>query len=124
MFLQDLEKKEAEYKKSESAARTEYNTQCKQSGISGYATVRQELMQKVKELPEIYQKVAEKTKSLDKIVEFYSAFVEFTFGRQYDGGCVSMIKYIIGMLSDITLSMYNVYFATIQLTRIYRYSKL
>lgn len=91
-----MEKKEAEHKKSENIAHTEYNTLCKQLGITGYSTVRRELMDKVKELPKIYQNVAEKTKSLEKIVEFYSAFVEFTFGQQYDNNCVSMIKYVIG----------------------------
>ncbi|XP_071579641.1 CDK5RAP3 protein homolog isoform X2 [Temnothorax nylanderi] len=93
--LTEFEKKEAEYKKSENIAHTEYNALCKQLGITGYSTVRRELMDKVKELPEIYQKVAEKTKSLDKVVEFYSAFVEFTFGQQYDSNCVSIIKYVI-----------------------------
>lgn len=99
LYLQDLEKKEAEYKKSENMAHTEYNTLCKQLGITGYSTVRHELMEKVKELPEIYQRVAEKTKSLNKVVEFYSAFVEFTFGQQYDSNCVSIIKYVIGMFT-------------------------
>ncbi|XP_024883737.1 CDK5 regulatory subunit-associated protein 3 [Temnothorax curvispinosus] len=93
--LTEFEKKEAEYKKSENIAHTEYNALCKQLGITGYSTVRRELMDKVKELSEIYQKVAEKTKSLDKVVEFYSAFVEFTFGQQYDSNCVSIIKYVI-----------------------------
>ncbi|KAL6437066.1 hypothetical protein ACFW04_004991 [Cataglyphis niger] len=93
--LIDLEKKEVEYKKSENFAHTEYNTLCKQLGITGYSTVRHELMEKVKELPEIYQRVAEKTKNLNKVVEFYSAFVEFTFGQQYDSNCVSIIKYVI-----------------------------
>lgn len=93
--LTELEKEETEYKKSENIAHTEYNMLCKQLGITGYSTVRRELMDKVKELPEIYQKVAEKTKSLDKIVEFYSAFVEFTFGQQYNSDCVSIIKYVI-----------------------------
>lgn len=93
--LTDLEKKEVEYKKSENIAHTEYNTLCKQLGITGYSTVRRELMEKIKELPEIYQRVVEKTKSLNKVVEFYSAFVEFTFGQQYDSNCVSVIKYII-----------------------------
>lgn len=100
LYLQDFEKKEAEYKKSENIAHTEYNTLCKQLGITGYSTVRHELMEKVKELPEIYQRVAEKTKSLNKVVEFYSAFVEFTFGQQYDSNCVSIIKYVIGMLQN------------------------
>jgi len=94
-----LEKKETEYKKSENIAHTEYNMLCKQLGITSYSTIRCELMDKVKELPEIYQKIAEKTKSLDKVVEFYSAFVEFTFGQKYDSDCVSMIKYVIGMFA-------------------------
>lgn len=95
-----MEKKEVEYKKSENIAHTEYNTLCKQLGITGYNTVRRELMEKVKELPEIYQRVTEKAKSLNKVVEFYSAFVEFTFGQQYDSNCVSIIKYVIGMLQN------------------------
>lgn len=94
-----MEKKEAEHKKSENIAHTEYNTLCKQLGITSYNTVRPELMDKVKDLPEIYQKVAEKTASLDKVVEFYSAFVEFIFGQQYDSDCVSMIKYVIGIFA-------------------------
>lgn len=94
-----MEKKEAEHKKSENIAHTEYNTLCKQLGITSYNTVRLELMDKVKDLPEIYQKVAEKTASLDKVVEFYSAFVEFIFGQQYDSDCVSMIKYVIGIFA-------------------------
>ncbi|XP_014475688.1 PREDICTED: CDK5 regulatory subunit-associated protein 3 [Dinoponera quadriceps] len=93
--LTDFEKKEMEYKKSENMARTEYNALCKQLGINGYSTARRELMEKVAELPEIYRSVAAKTKCLDKVVEFYSAFVEFTLGRQYDSNCVSMIKYVI-----------------------------
>ncbi|KYN03614.1 CDK5RAP3-like protein [Cyphomyrmex costatus] len=94
-LLTELEKKEAEYKKSENIAHMEYNVLCKQLGITDYSTIRQELMDKVKELPEIYQKIAEKTKRLDKVVEFYSAFVEFTFNQQCDNDCVSIIKYII-----------------------------
>lgn len=97
LHLQDLEKKEVEHKKSENIAHTEYNTLCKQLGITGYNTVRRELMEKVKELPDIYQRIAEKTKNLDKIVEFYCAFVEFTFSQQYDGNTVPIIKHVIGM---------------------------
>ena len=97
LYYQELEKKESEYKKSENIAHMEYNMMCKQLGVTGYNTVRRELLDKVKELPEIYQKIAEKTKCLDKVVEFYSAFVEFTFDQQYDSDCVSMIKYVIGM---------------------------
>ncbi|CAL7938675.1 unnamed protein product [Xylocopa violacea] len=90
----DLAKKEADYKKSENAARSEFNSLCKQLGISG-EQIKQELGEKVKELPEIYEKIAKKTKSLEKATEFYCSFVNYTLGRQHDGGCVPMIKYVI-----------------------------
>lgn len=90
----ELEKKEAENKKSENTARSEFNMVCKQLGISGQK-IKQELVEKVSELPEIYKRVAEKTKSIEKGIEFYSAFVEYTLGRQHDGGCLPMLKYII-----------------------------
>lgn len=92
-----------EYRKSENMAHTEYNAMCKQLGISGYSTARRELTEKMAELVKIYQSVAAKTKGLDKVVEFYSAFVEFTLGQQYDSNCVSMIKYIIGEVPNIIL---------------------
>ncbi|CAK9823607.1 CDK5RAP3-like protein [Anthophora retusa] len=90
----ELEKKEADYKKSENAARSEFNSLCRQMGIPG-EHIKQELAEKVKELPEIYEKIAKKVKSLEKAVEFYCGFVNYTLGRQHDGGCVPMVKYII-----------------------------
>lgn len=65
-----------------------------------------ELTEKVKELPEIYEKIAKKIKSLEKVVEFYCAFVNYTLGRQHDGGCVPMVKYIIGMLNYLKKYIY------------------
>lgn len=90
----DLEKKEAEYKKSENISRTEFAALCKQLGISGQK-IKRELVERVAELPEIYERLAAKAKSIDNVVEFYSSFVEFTLGRQHDGGCVPMVKYVI-----------------------------
>ncbi|KAG7203765.1 hypothetical protein KM043_013788 [Ampulex compressa] len=90
----DLQKKEAEYKKSEHIAQSEFNTLCKQLGIPGQQ-IKQELAEKVPELAEIYEKIAEKTKLVEKSVTFYCAFVDYTLGRQHDGGCVPMVKYII-----------------------------
>ncbi|KZC07753.1 CDK5 regulatory subunit-associated protein 3, partial [Dufourea novaeangliae] len=90
----DLEKKEAEYKKSENAAQSEFNLLCKQLGIPGHH-IKQEVAEKVKELQEIYDKIAKKAKSVDKAAEFYCGFVNYTLGRQHDGGCVPMLKYVI-----------------------------
>ncbi|KOC65049.1 CDK5 regulatory subunit-associated protein 3, partial [Habropoda laboriosa] len=77
-----------------------------QMGIPG-EHIKQELAEKVKELPDIYENIAKKTKSLEKAVEFYCGFVEYTLGRQHDGGCVPMVKYIIGMLNYINLDKGN-----------------
>lgn len=97
MHLQDLEKKEAEFKKLENAVRSEFNLLCKQLGICGHQ-IKQELAEKVKELPEIYEKIGKKATLVEKAVEFYCGFVNYTLGRQHNGGCVPMVKYVIGML--------------------------
>lgn len=103
--FQELEKKEAEYKKSENIGRSEFNGLCKQLGISG-VKIKKELTERVVELPDIYNKLAKKVKSLDSVVEFYNAFVEFTLGSQHSGGCVPMVKYLIGK-NFINSDLYN-----------------
>lgn len=95
-YWQDLQKKEGDYKKSENTARSEFNALCKQLGIRGHQ-IKHELAEKLKELPVIYEKIAEKAKLAKGAVEFYCGFVNYTLGRQHDSGCVSMAKYVIGM---------------------------
>ena len=90
----DLQKKEGDYKKSENTARSEFNALCKQLGIPGHQ-IKHELAEKLKELPVIYEKIAEKAKLAKGAVEFYCDFVNYTLGRQHDNGCVSMAKYVI-----------------------------
>ncbi|XP_033332884.1 CDK5 regulatory subunit-associated protein 3 [Megalopta genalis] len=90
----DFEKKEAEYKKLENAAQSEFDAFCKQLCIDGHH-IKQELAEKVKELPEIYEKIAKESKSVQKAIEFYCAFVNYTLGRLHDDGCVPMLKYVI-----------------------------
>lgn len=91
---QELDKKELEYKKNENSARIEFQNTCKQLGIDG-KKIKRELVEKIKELPSVYDKVSKKTKSLKNVVEFYEAFVEFVAGKIHDCGCVPMIKYVI-----------------------------
>ncbi|XP_016843000.1 CDK5RAP3-like protein isoform X2 [Nasonia vitripennis] len=90
----ELEKKEAEYKKTENIAHSDFNNLCKQLGISG-VKIKKELTERVVELPVIYNKIAKKVKALDNVVEFYSAFVEFTLDSKHNGGCVPIVKYLI-----------------------------
>lgn len=68
---------------------------CKQLGISGN-NLKKELTERVCELPEMYDLIAKNIKAIDNVVEFYNAFVDFTFGEHQNGGCVPMVKYLIG----------------------------
>lgn len=90
----ELDKKELEYKKNENTARIEFQSACKQLGIDG-KKIKRELVEKIKELPGVYDNVSKKTKQLVNVVEFYEAFVEFVAGQIHDCGCVPMIKYVI-----------------------------
>ncbi|XP_066996998.1 CDK5 regulatory subunit-associated protein 3 isoform X2 [Anabrus simplex] len=92
--LQECDKKEKGYLKTKSLVLGEFQTMCKQLGIPGQK-IKHELAERVKELPEIYTKVADNAKLLSPAVEFYSAFVKFVLGEEHTGGSVSLLKYII-----------------------------
>lgn len=83
--------------KSENIVRSEFNNLCKQLGITGNTNnIKKELCERIVDLPDIYDEIVKKTMNLEKVVEFYTAFVELTLGRAHDGGCVPMIQYING----------------------------
>lgn len=58
LLLQECDKKALDYSKKESASQAEFNNVCKQIGISG-DKIKSELVEKLKELPEIYNKVCD-----------------------------------------------------------------
>ncbi|XP_015117127.1 CDK5 regulatory subunit-associated protein 3 [Diachasma alloeum] len=92
--VHELDKKSLEYKKSENTARTEFTNLCKQLGIPGNK-IKRELVGKIVELGDIYERIAKKVECLVPVIEFYTAFVEFTLGRSRPNGCVPMIQYVI-----------------------------
>jgi len=91
----ECDKKEAEYSKACSVARGEFQTFCKQLGIKGLQ-IKHELVDLVAELPSIYSRIAESVKPSNQAVEFYTEFVKFIFGKEHPGGCVPLLKYMIG----------------------------
>lgn len=93
-IYQELDKKEAEYKKNENTARIDFQNLCKQLGIPG-KKIKRELVDRISELPGIYDRVSKKTKCLENVIDFYSAFVKFVAGRVHDGGCVPMVQYVV-----------------------------
>lgn len=54
--FQECDKKVLDYSKKESTSQAEFNNVCKQIGISG-DKIKAELVEKLKELPEIYNNV-------------------------------------------------------------------
>lgn len=81
--------------KASNVVRGEFQTLCKQLGIQGQK-IKCELVSLIAELPDIYSKLADGVKMLAQAVEFYTEFVKFIFGKEHPGGCVPLLKYMIG----------------------------
>jgi hypothetical protein len=58
--------------------------------------IKRELVDLLTELPSIYGRIAESVKTLNQAVEFYVEFVKFICGKEHPGGCVPLLKYMIG----------------------------
>ncbi|KAK2576683.1 hypothetical protein KPH14_005344 [Odynerus spinipes] len=91
----DLDKEEEKCKKSEKIAQTEFNSICRQLEIPG-KNIRAELTETAKnELPKICARIAEKSKSLSDVVNFYEAYIQFTTGKECDKDNLKYLKHII-----------------------------
>lgn len=80
-------KKSQDSVKSENILRSEYNTGCQQLGIKG-DSIKPELTERLKDLPELQAQVAKKIPDLSKAVDLYENFS----GNKY---CLPLIKHII-----------------------------
>lgn len=90
----DAEKKIKDYTKTETATYNEFNTICKQLGISG-KTIKNELVELLKELPEIYGKATKKIKMAESAVNLYKAFLKYHSGDNADHNALCTLKYVI-----------------------------
>ncbi|XP_058451603.1 CDK5RAP3-like protein [Malaya genurostris] len=82
----DSDKKIVDLQRSERAVYGEYKALCKQLGIEG-ENVRQELVTKVVELPEMLNKITATVPELKKAIELYTAFL----GNE---GCLSVLRHV------------------------------
>lgn len=91
----DLDKETEKYKKSERTAKAEFDALCKQLNIPG-KNIRFELCETAKtELPKICSKIAERAKSLDEVINFYEAYVQFTSGKEINEDSLKCLKHVI-----------------------------
>ncbi|KAF2882571.1 hypothetical protein ILUMI_23588 [Ignelater luminosus] len=90
----DAEKKIKDYTKTETATYNEFNTICKQLGISG-KNIKNELVELLKELPGIYEKATKKIKMVESSVNLYGAFLKYHSGDNADHNALCILKYVI-----------------------------
>lgn len=77
----DCDKKVAEYVKGEASSKAEFVALCKQLGIKG-DKIKRELVERIQELPEIYDKIGKSLKPLLPAIELYSAFTKYMLGEK------------------------------------------
>ncbi|XP_022106552.1 CDK5 regulatory subunit-associated protein 3-like [Acanthaster planci] len=89
----ECQRKEKDYQDNATAAKSEYNAECRKLGIKG-EKIKSELLAKVKSLPEMLAVITEKSQGLSAVVEFYHAFVQFTIGGCSDNTRQSEIEVV------------------------------
>ncbi|XP_026727222.1 CDK5RAP3-like protein [Trichoplusia ni] len=75
----ECEKKHLDFLKNEASSKSEFLTLCKQLGIQG-DRIKKELVDRLQELPEIYDKIGKNLKPLQPGIELYSAFSKYILG--------------------------------------------
>ncbi|XP_065053892.1 CDK5 regulatory subunit-associated protein 3-like [Rhopilema esculentum] len=76
----DCTRKESEYMTNAGLFKDRYYYECKQMGVQG-ENIKSELLALVDELPVLFESIAEKTKTLEDSVAYYSEFVNFILSR-------------------------------------------
>ncbi|XP_053605750.1 CDK5 regulatory subunit-associated protein 3 isoform X2 [Plodia interpunctella] len=89
----ECEKKHAEYLKNEASSKSEFLALCKQLGIQGNK-IKRELVDRLSELPEIYNKIGKSLKPLLPAVELYKAFTKYILGDRATE-VLPLLQYVI-----------------------------
>ncbi len=110
---QECQKKEASGKKQAQEYRDKFVHNCNQLGIKldnydpknsdekppSVAAIGNQLVALMsKELPEIFQKIADKTKEVSPAITFYRQFLKSTIGLKDEDPCLNLLQLVIGNL--------------------------
>merc|ERR1711937_1109025 len=89
-------RKELECSHNVSVLKDKFHHTCKQIGIQG-KDIRQELLQLFGQLPEIFEEIAEKSKLIDDVIEYYREFARFITQRNdlLDEDIAPLLKFVI-----------------------------
>ncbi|XP_022655057.1 CDK5 regulatory subunit-associated protein 3-like isoform X2 [Varroa destructor] len=87
--------KEEAYLKSSAEVRTQFERECQKLGIKG-VHVKSELLSLLKELPGVFDDVANSVAELKPAIDFYRAFINFTLGHNLpDAEFLPLTHYIL-----------------------------
>ncbi|XP_023934822.1 CDK5RAP3-like protein [Bicyclus anynana] len=89
----ECEKKRLDYLKNEASSKSEFLTLCKQLGIKG-DKIKRELVERLQELPEIYDKIGKSLKPVQPAIELYSAFTKYILGEQASD-LLPLLQYVV-----------------------------
>jgi len=89
-------RKEIECSHNASVFKEKFHHTCKQMGIEG-GNIRTEFLQLVEQLPEIFDGIAEKSKLIDDVVDYYREFAKFITERKdlLDDDITPLLKFVI-----------------------------
>ncbi|RZF46398.1 hypothetical protein LSTR_LSTR014644 [Laodelphax striatellus] len=94
---EECDKKELDYNKHENTARHDLESFMKQLGVKSNNTrkMKKELINRLSQLPEVYDKITKEVKNLKKVIEYHSALLGHTNPNFDKNSSVPIIKYII-----------------------------
>lgn len=89
----ECEKKHNDLLKNEASSKTEFYNLCKQLGIKG-DKIKRELVDRLQELPIIYDQIGKSLKPLLPAIELYSAFTKYILGDKAREA-LPLLKYVV-----------------------------
>ncbi|VEN40797.1 unnamed protein product [Callosobruchus maculatus] len=89
----ECEKKIKDYSKTELSAQKEFDATCQQLGIAG-KNIKMELLEQLKDLPEMFQRITEKIKIIQPAIESYTEFNKYLLGKS-EVALLNALKFLV-----------------------------
>ena len=92
---QECDKKEESIKRRVTELEAEFSKECRELGISGQGSIRKEIIELAKNLPETYDSIAEDSKSLLEACKMYEKFIIRAMDDNINEEIVGNLRFLI-----------------------------
>ena len=92
---QECDKKEESIKRRVIELEAEFSKECRELGISGQGSIRKEIIELAKNLPETYDSIAEDSKSLLEACKMYEKFIKRALDDNINEEIVGNLRFLI-----------------------------